>query len=47
MQNERLADTKTFMAMGVLVEKLVTRKNVVRAQFGKCFMEFTSSSNKA
>jgi len=47
MQNERLADTKTFMAMGVLVEKLVTRKNVIRARFGKCFMEFTSSSNKA
>lgn len=46
MQNEGLAETKTIMAMGVLVEKLITRKQAVRAQFRACFREFTSPSKR-
>lgn len=46
MQNEGLAETKTIMAMGVLVEKLITRKQAVRAQFRACFREFTSPGKR-
>jgi CHAD domain-containing protein len=47
MQDEGLAETKTIIAMGVLVEKLTARKEAVRAHFGECFKEFTSPSKRA
>lgn len=47
MQNEGMADAKTIMAMGVLVEKLLMRKKTVREHFRECFKEFTSPDKKA
>jgi len=38
--HEGYADTKTIMAMGVLVEKLYLRKTVVRAEFHRRFKTF-------
>jgi CHAD domain-containing protein len=43
MQDEGLADTKTIMAMGVLVQNLVTRKETVRRHFSERFKEFSSA----
>lgn len=47
MQQEGLANTKTIMAMGVLVERLNTRKAAVRADFSRRFNEFTLPDKKA
>ncbi|MDR4514932.1 CHAD domain-containing protein [Nitrosomonas sp.] len=47
MQQEGLADTRTIMAMGVLVEKLNERKMALRAEFGRRFESFTQPENKA
>jgi len=47
MQQEGLADTKTIMAMGVLVEKLNDRKMVVRTEFTQRFKEFVQPDNKS
>ncbi len=41
MLQEGLADTKTIMAMGVLVEKLNDRKIAVRSEFAQCFKVFS------
>lgn len=46
MQQEGLADAKTIMAMGVLVEKLNARKAVIRAEFEHCFETFAQSDNR-
>lgn len=46
MQQEELADAKTIMAMGVLVEKLNARKAVVRAEFEHCFSTFAQPDNR-
>lgn len=46
MQQERLADAKTIMAMGVLVEKLNARKAVIRAEFEDCFETFAQPDNR-
>lgn len=46
MHHEGLTDTKTIMAMGVLVEKLIARKKIVRANFNKCFQKFASPSKR-
>lgn len=41
MHDEGLADTKTIMAMGVLVQNLVTQKEAVRDHFSERFKEFS------
>lgn len=46
MQNEGMAEARTIMAMGVLVEKLLIRKKTVREQFQEYFKEFTTSDKK-
>lgn len=43
MQDEGLADTKTIMAMGVLVQILVNQKEAVRCHFSERFKEFSSA----
>ncbi len=43
MQAEELADTKTIMAMGVLVQNLVAQKETVRSHFSERFKEFSSA----
>jgi CHAD domain-containing protein len=43
MQDEGLADTKTIMAMGVLVQNLVAQKEAVRSHFSERFNEFSSA----
>jgi len=42
MQDEKIADTKAIMAMGVLVEKLTTRKQEVRSHSEERFKDFAS-----
>lgn len=46
MQQEKLADTKTIMAMGVLVEKLNVRKAAIRTEFEHCFRTFAQPDNR-
>lgn len=45
MQDEGLADTKTIMAMGVLVQNLISQKETVRCHFSERFKEFTSAES--
>lgn len=45
MQSEGLADTKTIMAMGVLVQNLVAQKETVRCHFSERFKEFSSAES--
>lgn len=47
MQQEGLADTKTIMAMGVLVERLNERKTALRAEFRRQFESFIQPEKKA
>ena len=47
MQQEGIAETKTIMAMGVLVEKLNERKALVRAEFGQRFKAFSQPEEKS
>ncbi|MBA2483743.1 MAG: CHAD domain-containing protein [Nitrosomonas sp.] len=42
MQDEGLADTKTIMAMGVLVQNLVAQKKTTRSYFSEQFKKFAS-----
>lgn len=46
MQDEGLADTKTIMAMGVLVQNLVTQKKTTRSYFSEQFKNFASPEIK-
>ena len=46
MQQEGLADARTIMAMGGLVEKLNARKAVIRAEFEHCFETFAQPDNR-
>jgi len=46
MQREGLADTRTIMTMGILVEKLNVRKSVIRADFEHCFKTFAQPDDK-
>ncbi|MCP5245783.1 MAG: CHAD domain-containing protein [Burkholderiales bacterium] len=46
MRQEKLADTKTIMAMGVLVEKLNVRKAAIRTEFEHCFRTFAQPDNR-
>ncbi|WP_170841585.1 CHAD domain-containing protein [Nitrosomonas aestuarii] len=47
MRQEGLADTRTIMAMGVLVQKLTARKAAVRAEFRQRFKGFIQTDKKA
>jgi len=42
MVDEGLVDTKTIMAMGVLIQTLFTQKDIIRSQFEERFIEFSS-----
>ena len=46
MQREGLAETRTIMAMGVLVEKLTERKTAVRIAFSQRFKVFAQADEK-
>ncbi len=46
MRQEGLADTRTIMAMGVLVEKLNVRKVTARAEFAQRFKLFSQPDKK-
>ncbi|WP_292988063.1 CHAD domain-containing protein [Nitrosomonas sp.] len=47
MRQEGLADTKTIMAMGVLVQKLTVRKAAVRTEFSQRFKAFIQADKGA
>lgn len=47
MRQEGVAEAKTIMAMGVLVEKLNERKALVRAEFSQCFKVFAKAVEKS
>jgi CHAD domain-containing protein len=46
MQQEGLADAKTIMTMGILVEKLNVHKAEIRADFEHCFKTFAQPDDK-